>query len=124
MIGLPSLRQLDQSAPDRFWLCCQAIDMRLGFDRLAELARTVTGQDPLGGHLFIFRSRRSDRLKILYWDRDGYCLWYKRLEEGIFKLPKVEADQGSVQLRASELAMMLDGIDLKSIKRGKRYQRK
>lgn len=98
--------------------------MRCSFDRLAELAASVTGDDPLSGHLFLFRARGGDRIKILYWDRDGYALWYKRLEEGTFKLPKVEPSQRSVQLRASELAMMLDGIDLRSVKRVKRYQRK
>jgi transposase len=97
--------------------------MRCGFDRLAERAQWVTGQDPLSGHLFLFRGRGGDRLKILYWDRDGYALWYKRLEEGVFKLPRIEAGQQSVELRASELAMMLDGIDLRSIKRVKRYSR-
>jgi transposase len=106
------------------WLAAQPADMRCGFDRLAELASKVTGEDPLSGHLFLFRGRRGDRLKILYWDTDGYALWYKRLEEGTFKLPQIQAGATSVQLRASELAMMLDGIDLKSVKRVKRYQRK
>jgi len=99
-------------------------DMRCSFDRLAELAGSVTGDDPLSGHLFLFRSRGGDKLKILYWDTDGYALWYKRLEEGTFKLPKIEQGQSSVELRASELAMMLDGIDLKSVKRVKRYRRR
>jgi transposase len=124
MIGLPSLAQLDGSSTTRIWLCVQPADMRCSFDRLAELAASVTGDDPLSGHLFLFRARGGDRIKILYWDRDGYALWYKRLEEGTFKLPKVEPQQRSVQLRASELAMMLDGIDLKSVKRVKRYQPK
>ena len=123
MIGLPSLSQLDRSAPTRIWLATQPADMRCGFDRLAELARTVTGQDPLCGHLFLFRGRGGDRLKVLYWDRDGFALWYKRLEEGVFKLPKLDAGATSVELRASELAMLLDGIDLRSVKRGKRYSR-
>ena len=123
MIGLPSLSQLDRSAPTRIWLATQPADMRCGFDRLAELARSVTGQDPLSGHLFLFRGRGGDRLKVLYWDKDGYALWYKRLEEGAFKLPKLEPGAASVELRASELAMLLDGIDLKSVKRGKRYFR-
>lgn len=123
MIGLPSLWQLDRSAPMRIWLCVAPTDMRCSFDRLAELARSVTGQDPLSGHLFLFRSRGGDRLKVLYWDRDGYALWYKRLEEGVFKLPKTDAAATSVELRASELAMLLDGIDLRSVKRGKRYSR-
>ena len=98
--------------------------MRCGFDRLAELAQAVTDQNPMDGHLFLFRGRGGDRLKILYWDKDGYALWYKRLEEGVFKLPRIEPGQQSVELRPSELAMMLDGIDLKSIRRGKRFSLK
>ncbi len=124
MIGLPKLSQLDGVASTRIWLASQPADMRCSFDRLAELAASVTGEDPLSGHLFLFRSRGGDRLKVLYWDADGYALWYKRLEEGTFKLPKIEEGVRSVQLRASELAMMLDGIDLKSVRRVKRYQRK
>jgi transposase len=123
MIGMPTLSVLDQATTLRIWLAAQPADMRCGFDRLAELARSVTGQDPLSGHLFIFRGRGGDRLKILYWDRDGYALWYKRLEEGTFKLPRLEGSGASVELRASELAMMLDGIDLKSIRRTHRFQR-
>jgi transposase len=123
MIGLPSLAQLDQASAMRIWLCTGPTDMRRGFDRLAEQARAVTHQDPLSGHLFLFRSRGGDRLKALYWDRDGYVLWYKRLEEGTFKLPKIQDGQGSIELRASELAMILDGIDLASVKRVKRYRR-
>ena len=123
MIGLPSLLSLDQSSTARIWLATEPADMRCGFDRLAERVATVTGQDPLSGHLFLFRGRSGDRLKILYWDKDGYALWYKRLEEGAFKLPRIEAGATSVELRASELAMMLDGIDLRSIRRGKRYRR-
>ena len=123
MIGLPSLASLDRSTAMRIWLATAPTDMRCGFDRLAELARQVTDQDPLQGHLFLFRSRGGDRLKALYWDKDGFALWYKRLEEGVFKLPRFDASQRSVELRASELAMMLDGIDLRSVKRLKRYQR-
>ena len=124
MIGLPSLEQLDRASSLRIWLAIAPADMRCSFDRLAELAASVTGDDPLSGHLFLFRSRGGDRLKILHWDRDGYALWYKRLEEGTFKLPKLDGQRKSVQLRGSELAMMLDGIDLKSVKRTKRYRRK
>ncbi len=97
--------------------------MRCGFDRLAERVRTVIGEDPLGGHLFVFRSRRGDRLKILIWDRDGFVLWYKRLEAGVFKLPRLDEGTRSVELRASELAMILDGIDVSKLKRVPRYQR-
>jgi transposase len=96
--------------------------MRCGFDRLAERVRTVIGQDPLGHSMFVFRSRRGDRLKILLWDRDGFVLWYKRLEMGVFKLPRVMAGARSVELRASELAMILDGIDVSKLKRVPRYE--
>jgi transposase len=75
------------------------------------------------GHLFLFRSRRGDRLKILVWDRDGFVLWYKRLESGVFKLPRVAENQRSVELRGSELAMLLDGIDMAKLKRVARYER-
>mgnify|MGYP001193040822 FL=1 len=123
MTSLPSLRALDLAQGARIWLAAEATDMRCGFDRLAERAKTVIGQDPLGGHLFVFRSRRGDRLKILVWDRDGFVLWYKRLEAGVFKLPKAEAGARSVELRASELAMVLDGIDMSRLKRVPRYER-
>lgn len=123
MISLPSLSQLDRLTSTRIWLCTGPTDMRRGFDRLAEQAYTVTQQAPQSGHLFVFRSRGGDRLKLLHWDRDGYVLWYKRLEAGTFKLPKLKAGQPSVELRASELAMILDGIDLGSVKRVQRYHR-
>ncbi len=72
MIGLPSLTQLDQGSGTHIWLALAPADIRCGFARLAELATLVTGQDPLGGgHLFLFRSRGRDGLKIFYWDRDG-----------------------------------------------------
>jgi transposase len=127
MRGLPSLRALDEDAAggprSHLWLALEPTDMRCGFDRLAERVRTVIGQDPLSGHGFIFRSRRGDRLKILTWDRDGFVLWYKRLEEGVFKLPRAEGAGRALELRASELAMILDGIDLSKLKRLPRYQR-
>lgn len=123
MISLPTLSSLDRAAAVRIWLAVAPTDMRCSFDRLAELAGSVSGQDPLSGHLFLFRSRGGDRLKILYWDQDGYALWYKRLEEGVFKLPRLDAAARSVELRGSELAMMLDGIDLRSLKRSSRYRR-
>jgi transposase len=123
VFGLPSLQAMDVSTPLRIWLCTGRTDMRCGFDRLASMAEQVTGQDVLSGHLFVFRNRSGDRLKILYWDRDGFVLFYKRLEEGLFKLPKLEPEQRSVPLKASELAMLLDGIDLASVKRSKRYRR-
>jgi len=123
MIGLPSLRALDRTQGPRIWLAVEASDMRCGFDRLAERVRAVIGQDPLSDGLFIFRSRRGDRLKILTWDRDGFVLWYKRLEVGVFKLPRLKEGTRSVELRASELAMILDGIDMTKLERVPRYDR-
>ncbi len=123
MIGLPSLRTLDGAQAARIWLASEATDMRCGFDRLAEQVRAVIGQDPESGHLFVFRSRRGDRLKILVWDRDGFLVWYKRLESGVFKLPRVAEGARSLELRASELAMILDGIDVSKLKRVPRYTR-
>lgn len=123
MITLPSLHALDHQQSARIWLAATPIDMRCGFDRLAELARSVTGQDPFRSHLFVFRSRRGDRLKVLQWDRDGYVLWYKRLEVGIFKLPPIKPGSSSIELRTSEFAMMLDGIDMSRVKRMPRYER-
>jgi transposase len=77
MIGLPSLHALDGAQGPRIWLATEPTDMRCGFDRLAERVKSVIGQDPSGNSLFVFRSRRGDRLKILTWDRDGFVLWYK-----------------------------------------------
>jgi transposase len=125
MMGLPSLRVLDEyrwgTERARIWLASEATDMRCGFDRLAERVRAVIGEDPLSGHLFVFRSRRGDRLKILHWDRDGFVLWYKRLEEGV-KLPRADNAGRALELRASELAMILDGIDVSRLQRLPRYQ--
>jgi transposase len=123
MIGLPSLHTLDRAQSARIWLAAEATDMRCGFDRLAERVKVVIGEDPQSGHLFVFRSRRGDRLKILVWDQDGFVLWYKRLELGVFKLPRMSEVARSVELRASELAMILDGIDVSKLKRVPRYER-
>jgi transposase len=121
VIGLPSLHALDSASGPRIWLAAENTDMRCGFDRLAERVRSVIGSDPLSGHLFIFRSRGGSRLKILTWDRDGYVLWYKRLERGSFRMPRIEPGNNSIELRPSELAMLLDGIDMRQLKRVPRY---
>ena len=102
-------------------------------DRYAEELRHAGGpgaksQDALSGDLFVFRSRRGDRLKLLYWDADGYAIWYKRLEEGSFVLPVADGTRPAVGahglvLRPAELAMLLDGVDLASVRRQQRYQR-
>lgn len=119
---------LSLSLPGRVFLCTLPTDMRKSFDSLAGLVQQQLGQDPLSGDLFVFRSRRGDRLKLLWWDEDGYAIWYKRLEEGTFVLPVADGKRGQagehgLVLRAAELAMLLDGVELSSVKRHKRYQR-
>lgn len=121
MLTLPSLGEIDRKLCVAIWLCMTPVDMRKGFDSLAALVREGLKHDPLSGHLFLFAGRSRDRLKILYWDNDGYCIWYKRLEEGTFRLPSAKTAGTSVELKASELAMLLAGIDLTSIKRRKRF---
>ena len=120
MLKLPSLGEMDRGMSSRIYLCSSPTDMRKGFDTLAALVKDFLGQDPLSGHLFLFVGRARDRLKVLYWDADGFALWYKRLEEGTFKMPRASSEAAGVELKASELAMMLEGIDLRSVKRTKR----
>ena len=118
---------LSLSLPGRVFLCTLPTDMRKSFDSLAGLVEQQLGQDPLAGDLFVFRSRRGDRLKLLYWDSDGLAIWYKRLEEGTFVFPTPDAREKAgahgIVIRPAELAMLLDGIDLQNVKRRKRYQR-
>lgn len=107
----------------RIFLCLAPTDMRRSFDGLAAMVQTVLSQDPLSGHLFVFRSRRGDRVKVLYWDRDGYALWYKRLESGIFRFPQANAS-GAVEVSATDLMLVLEGIDVRDVRRHKRYRAK
>lgn len=117
----------------KVFLCTEATDMRRGFDGLSGLAGNVMKQDCLSGHLFVFRNRQRDRLKILYWDRDGLAIWYKRLEQGTFQFPtdlqpKAPAtdEQGqrvrSVEITASDLSLLLGGIDLRSARHRRRFE--
>jgi transposase len=93
----------------RVWLAAGATDMRKGFDGLAGLVQTQLLEDPFSGQLFVFRGRRGDRVKILWWDGDGLCLFAKRLERGRFTWP--QATHGTVSLTAAQLSMLLEGID-------------
>jgi len=112
---------LSLPASVRVFLCLRPVDMRLSFDRLAALAAEVCGQSPLSGHLFVFHSRRRDRLKILYWDRDGLALWYKRLEKGVFPVPKRDTD--SLAVSPAELSLLLEGVDISSFRLMRRKPR-
>lgn len=104
----------------RIFLAADPVDCRGSFDALAAQAQQVLRQEPQSGHLFVFRNRRGDRVKILWWDRGGFCIWYKRLEEGTFRFPP--SDAGSHEVEASELAMLLEGIDLQQTRQRKRYR--
>ena len=106
----------------RLFVCTQPTDMRRSFDGLAMMVETILKRDPFSGHLFVFRNRRHDRIKVLYWDRDGYALWYKRLEKGVFQF-STNLEDGA-ELRAGDLAMLLDGIDPTTVKRSRRYARR
>ena len=103
----------------RIFLATSPADMRRGFDGLAALTTSVLGQNPLSGHLFVFRNRRGDRLKILYWDRDGLAIWAKRLERGVFRFPEPRGDR--VEVTPAEMAAILEGIDLKHARRQRRF---
>jgi transposase len=105
----------------RIFLCTRPTDMRKSFDGLTGLVQQCFGQDPLTGHLFLFVNRRRDRIKILYFDRDGLAIWMKRLEAGTFEMPRA-AESDGVELRPTDLVLILSGIDLKSARQRKRYQ--
>jgi transposase len=101
----------------RVYLATEPVDLRRGHDGLCALVRARYGRDPYDGSLFAFVGRRGDRIKILYWERGGFVLVYKRLERGRFQLPRVSAEATSVTLDSASLAMLLDGVDLASVRR-------
>jgi transposase len=102
----------------RVCVCTTPTDMRKSFDGLCAVAQLLVKQDPFSGHLFVFLSRRRDRVKILYWDRSGFCLVYKRLEEGTFRMP----ERGEIGAR--ELMMVLEGLDAGEVRQRRWYQRR
>jgi transposase len=101
----------------RIFVARGAVDLRKSFDTLAAVVREVLRQDPLSGHLFVFLNRRRDRVKVLYWDRVGFCLFYKRLEAGCFEAPSAE------QIDGGTLLQLLEGIEFSSVRQKKWYQR-
>jgi transposase len=117
------------SAAVRVFLCTRPTDLRKGFDGLSGLVQECFSQDLLTGHLFLFLNRRRDRMKILYFDRDGLVIWYKRLEVGCFQnpepIPGAAPLPGSagVELSVTDLALILNGIDPATARRRKRYSR-
>jgi transposase len=105
----------------RVFLHLGPADMRRSLDGLAALTREVLQEDPLSGHLFVFFNRRRDRVKILFWDRSGLALYYKRLEKGTFRLSAFENDASRAEIESAELALILEGIDLAGAKRRPRF---
>jgi transposase len=106
----------------RIYVSTKPTDMHKSFDGLASLVSGTVGLEPMSGHLFVFFGRRSDLVKVLYWDRSGYCLWSKRLERGRFRMPAVvPGPDGCVQMEAAELGLILEGIDLAGSRRRKRW---
>ena len=101
MMGLPT--------GSRVWLAAGVTDMRRGFDGLAALIQGALHEDPFSGHLFVFRGRKGDRIKVLWWSEDGMCMFAKRLESGRFVWP--DAQSGSVHLTHAQFSMLLEGID-------------
>jgi transposase len=111
VIGLP--------ATVRVFVAVAPADLRKGYDGLSQLARDSIKEDPLSGHLFVFANRKRNRIKILYWDRDGLAVWMKRLEKGTYRRPSPAADR--VEWTATELAAVLGGIDLKATRKRPRF---
>ena len=107
----------------RVFVATKPADMRRSFDGLLAIVRDFLGGDPLSGHLFVFRNRLGDRLKVLWWDRDGLAIFYKRLEEGSYSFPAPTGDVPQVEMTAADLQLVLQGIDPTKVKRSKRYQR-
>jgi transposase len=104
----------------RIWICTRAVDGRKSFDGLQAVVASHLAKDPLSGDLYVFRNKRGDRLKILAWQGDGFALYIRRLEKGTFAFPK--ADTAEVSITATELAMILGGVELGSAKTRPRYE--
>lgn len=106
----------------KLWYAPQPVDFRLGFDGLSALVGSRLAADPLSGHLFIFRNKTGDRVKVLYWGGQGLCLWSCRLEAGRYHFPIPSDPTGArLELTPAQFAMILDGIDLSAVRRFKRF---
>jgi transposase len=108
----------------RVYLCTSPCDMRRSFDGLRAVVTDAMQLNAFDGHLFVLGNRRRDRVKILYWDRDGFAVWAKRLEKGTYAMPFDTSNEGRREITAQELGAILSGIDLSQAGRRKRYQRK
>ncbi len=115
---------LTVSNQTRIFLARQPVDMRKSFHGLIGLTESVLEQDPLSGHLFVFINRRRDRIKLLYWGGTGFCIWYQQLEEGGYQLPDIATvdERTGIEITSSQLSLILDGIDLSSVRQRRRYR--
>ena len=114
----------------RIFFCTTPTNMNYSFDRLMGRAQEIFDQDPTSGHLFLFLNRNRDRMKILFWDRDGFCIWYKPTtaprrcpERGTFQLLTTTNDKEGIELDYSQLVRLLGGLDLRTGRRRRRYRR-
>jgi len=103
----------------RVFVYTQPTDMRRSFDRLSAMVQEILNQDPFSGHLFVFVNRKADRMKVLFWDRSGFCLFYKRLEQGVFHLPATS--QTCLEIDTMRLTLILEGLDLRRTIQRKRF---
>jgi transposase len=106
----------------RIFLCTTPTNMNYSFDGLMGRAQEIFDQDPCSGHLFLFLNRSRDRMKILFWDHDGFCIIYKRLERGTFELLTTTGDEEGIELDYDQLVRLLGGLDLRTGRRRKRYR--
>ena len=115
---------LSISSQVRIFLARDPVDMRKSFHGLIGLTESVLQEDPLSGHLFVFINRRRDRIKLLYWGGTGFCIWYQQLEKGGYQLPEAATadEREGIEITASQLSLILDGIDLSSIRQRPRYR--
>lgn len=108
----------------KIFIYTQPTDMRCGFNKLSMLAENFMRADPFSGHLFVFFNKSGDKCKILFWDRTGFVIWYKQLQEGTFEKLPVNPNESSIEVDVAKLTWILEGIDLWKARRRKRYQRK
>lgn len=115
---------LSVSSQTRVFLARGPCDMRKSFNGLVGLTESVLEQDPLSGHLFVFINRRRDRIKLLYWGGTGFCIWYQHLEEGGYQLPDAATadEQEGIEITGTQLSLILDGVDLSSVRQRLRYR--
>jgi transposase len=108
----------------RIFIYTQPADMRCGFNKLSMFANNIMDHDPFSGHLFVYFNKRGDKCKILFWDRTGFCIWYKRLEEGSFERISNPSKTTSLEIDMTTLSLILEGIDISNAKQRKRYKRR